>query len=523
MARSKQKNNSLIFEELEPRLLFSADGVEALAADAVEQTLEEQPIIIIEQETQEQAVEPESVQSESADVQPDSGQDKTNGGDENTSEQEVTDEQNDEAVVDGGETPASENEASSDAVTDFQEEVQSSELVLINGDVNDYEQLVTDIEQSDDRTRSIEVVILDDEQDGLDQVSTILDESSNLDAIHIITHGSDGSFALGSDWLDNEDLLAGSDTISAWAEALSEDADILLYGCNIAADADGQNLTDTLAELTGADVAASDDMTGNATLGGDWELEYETGSIEASIAVSQEAQVDWGHLLIVINTSFQEGNGNGYNSTVDTFLNEGSITQDNSTTVGIEVDLDDGGTDKTTQGLIRFDDIFGTGTGQVPDNVMITSATLTVNVNNVSNSAATISIHEMLTGWTDTDTWSSTGGILIDDIEAANAADSILSNPGTFGSVTFTGLEDRIQSWLDGASTNNGWLFSSDNDNGWYFDSSESGRLRDKDHEQDKRRHPYFFRRIGRQRQIHPNRAPGAEAGEAGSGNNRHP
>lgn len=35
MARKKRHHTSLIFEELEPRLLFSADGAEALAEGAI--------------------------------------------------------------------------------------------------------------------------------------------------------------------------------------------------------------------------------------------------------------------------------------------------------------------------------------------------------------------------------------------------------------------------------------------------------------------------------------------------------
>ena len=38
-----------------------------------------------------------------------------------------------------------------------------------------------------------------------------------------------------------------------------------------------------LSELTGADIAVSANPTGNAALGGDWELEVQTGSIETPI------------------------------------------------------------------------------------------------------------------------------------------------------------------------------------------------------------------------------------------------
>ena len=49
-------------------------------------------------------------------------------------------------------------------------ETASKELVLINGNVTEHQQLLTDIELSDDTNRSIEVVVLDDEKEGLRQV-----------------------------------------------------------------------------------------------------------------------------------------------------------------------------------------------------------------------------------------------------------------------------------------------------------------------------------------------------------------
>ncbi len=49
----------LLFEELEPRLLFSADAAEPLAAEAVQEQIEQAPVIIIAEstETQETATE----------------------------------------------------------------------------------------------------------------------------------------------------------------------------------------------------------------------------------------------------------------------------------------------------------------------------------------------------------------------------------------------------------------------------------------------------------------------------------
>jgi len=68
--------------------------------------------------------------------------------------------------------------------------------------------------------------------------------------------------------------------LAAWREALSPDADLLIYGCSVAAGSDGIGFVHALSELTGADVAASDDATGSAAAGGDWALEVTSGAIE---------------------------------------------------------------------------------------------------------------------------------------------------------------------------------------------------------------------------------------------------
>jgi hypothetical protein len=77
------------------------------------------------------------------------------------------------------------------------------------------------------------------------------------------------------------------------------DGDILLYGCEVAATADGQRFIGALANYTGADVAASTDATGSAALGGNWQLEAATGRIEATAALTVDTLGEWNHLLAV--------------------------------------------------------------------------------------------------------------------------------------------------------------------------------------------------------------------------------
>ncbi|QDT11198.1 Ig-like domain-containing protein [Planctomycetes bacterium K23_9] len=155
------------------------------------------------------------------------------------------------------------------------------ELILVDANVDNADAMIAEImQQRQDRT--VEVRLLDVDTDGIDQISEILKSSGqSYDAIHVLSHGSEGSLSLGSSTLNAGSLPGYAGQFVGWADSLTTDADILFYGCDLAGDSAGQAFVESLAELTGADVAASDDRTGNAELGGDWDLEVATGSIEA--------------------------------------------------------------------------------------------------------------------------------------------------------------------------------------------------------------------------------------------------
>jgi len=131
-----------------------------------------------------------------------------------------------------------------------------------------------------------EVYVLDANQDGLQQIAAILAGRSGIDALHLISHGSEASVNLGSLLLDGSDLSAHLNELQSIGQSLSKDADILLYGCNIGAGEAGRQLIDDLAVATGADIAASNNLTGSSTLGGDWNLEVMQGNIDEPTIVT---------------------------------------------------------------------------------------------------------------------------------------------------------------------------------------------------------------------------------------------
>ena len=130
-----------------------------------------------------------------------------------------------------------------------------TELVVIDSSVPDYQQLVADLVDNAGGTR-IEILILNEAQDGIDQISERLADLTSVDAIHIVSHGSEGNVQLGNATLNEQSLSAYAGQLARWGSALDNDADLLLYGCNLAASESGRGLLETIGMLTGADVAA---------------------------------------------------------------------------------------------------------------------------------------------------------------------------------------------------------------------------------------------------------------------------
>jgi hypothetical protein len=92
------------------------------------------------------------------------------------------------------------------------------------------------------------------------------------DALAVLDHGASGLMKLGSEWLSEDSLADYGDALSLIASAVSEHGQILLYGCDVAAGAQGEKFTAALASQLGRAVFASVDDTGGAK--GDWDLEY---------------------------------------------------------------------------------------------------------------------------------------------------------------------------------------------------------------------------------------------------------
>ena len=119
-------------------------------------------------------------------------------------------------------------------------------------------------------------VLLNGGLDGLAQMQAALEGQQGLEAIHLISHGQPGVLQLGSTSLSLANLGGSSAALRRIGQSLAPGGDLLLYGCNVAAGAQGRAFVEALAAASGVDVAASTDITG---AGGNWSLEVNTGIV----------------------------------------------------------------------------------------------------------------------------------------------------------------------------------------------------------------------------------------------------
>ncbi|WP_230177080.1 tandem-95 repeat protein, partial [Aquabacterium sp. CECT 9606] len=181
--------------------------------------------------------------------------------------------------------------------SDVRQATPGTELVFVDARVPDQAVLLADLNAQAQAGRAIEVVTIAADEDGIARITQTLADRQGVSAVHLISHGDSGSAQLGNTVLDDSTLATRAHDVASWGQALTQDADLLIYGCDVGAQAGGQALVQGLAALTGADVAASDDLTGAALQGGDWQLEVQSGHIEAMLAPSAQAQTAFNGVL----------------------------------------------------------------------------------------------------------------------------------------------------------------------------------------------------------------------------------
>ena len=144
-------------------------------------------------------------------------------------------------------------------------------VVFIDSAVPDYETIINSFKEN------TEFYLINSNEDGFKKIDEILNDRKDIDALHIIGHGSAGQILFGNAFLNNDTITNYQATLASIGQSLTTSGDILFYGCNVASTEQGEILIKKISEITKADIAASDDLTGKD---GDWDLEKEEGFID---------------------------------------------------------------------------------------------------------------------------------------------------------------------------------------------------------------------------------------------------
>jgi hypothetical protein len=176
------------------------------------------------------------------------------------------------------------------------------ELLFVDPFVADPEQLLIALRPN------VETIILEEDRDGLEQITEVLEQRRDIKAIHIVAHGEAGSLNLAGTTLTEASLSGASELLEGWFTDQPERPEILLYACDLARGPEGLAFIERLSSLAGADVAASTDLTGQ---GGDWELEYHLGEIATVSAFNNGLIKGWSHTLATFTVTNTNDSGAG--------------------------------------------------------------------------------------------------------------------------------------------------------------------------------------------------------------------
>ncbi|MEG4282432.1 DUF4347 domain-containing protein, partial [Microcoleus sp. A006_D1] len=188
----------------------------------------------------------------------------------------------------------------SDRESSQAESASKKDLVVVDSRVENYGQLIGGLKAG------TEVFVLNPTRDAIAQITQILAHRSSINSLHIVSHGREAAIEIGSKELNIDNLETYSSQLQQWAKAFGSQANILIYGCNVGAGKSGIKFIQKLSELTGANIAASNNLTGSAALGGDWELEIATGRINAELAFKKEVLEAYTSVLVtLVSETFQ--------------------------------------------------------------------------------------------------------------------------------------------------------------------------------------------------------------------------
>ncbi len=187
--------------------------------------------------------------------------------------------------------------------------IKKNMVVVIDSRVNDQAQLLSDFRAANPNFE-INVVTVGETDDAFAKLAMHLETNQlQFSSIVVFSHGQDGGLLLGNQLVNSANLNSYQSSLERIQQYSTTGADLLLYGCDVAATDEGKNFVNQLARLSGLEVAASVDATGTSAVNKalNWNLEYQRGEV---VVAQMQTTANVGALnVFVVNSNADSGGG----------------------------------------------------------------------------------------------------------------------------------------------------------------------------------------------------------------------
>ncbi len=216
------------------------------------------------------------------------------------------------ASTDNSDTSDSDNSDATDSANAIGD--PTLRAILINDEIESYENLAGSVAEN------VLVYVYDGDSNSLEQILDGFKETAGnktFDSIALATHSQGaGSFVVGSgEHVDLASFLSSSGQqafITALGDMINDDGHLDMLSCNLSGNEKGDVLLAAMEQAAGVEIAASDDLTGNADQGGDWILE--DGNIDAAALYFNAVALENFDSTLVAETKVANANTQGDSS-----------------------------------------------------------------------------------------------------------------------------------------------------------------------------------------------------------------
>ncbi len=173
------------------------------------------------------------------------------------------------------------------------------QVLFVDPSVQDYQNLLHELDSG------IQCFVLDNNQDGIEQISKILDnirqKAANIEStsIFLLTHGYSGGVRLAKSDFNLSSLSQYEKDLQSWFNHENTQYNSLSFcACNVATGDIGKEFIEKIGQITQATILASSSPLGSSLLNGNWHLDYcTTEGVESKLPFSSESRNNYPYIL----------------------------------------------------------------------------------------------------------------------------------------------------------------------------------------------------------------------------------